>query len=84
LIIGLSPFHLGFLSNCPLSFFPILLRNPSRLSTKLIYHRGAKLSSVKVHFKDANDNLIKTVEATEGDDILSIAHEYDVDLEGEL
>ncbi len=51
--------------------------------------RGAKcewiiLHSVKVYFKDANDNLIKTVEANEGDDILSIAHEYDVDLEGEL
>jgi len=80
LIIGSSPFHLGFLSICPLSFCEI----SSRLSTNLGYPRGAKLSSVKVHFKDANDNLIKTVEATEGDDILSIAHEYDVDLEGEV
>lgn len=40
------------------------------------------LSSLKVHFKDANGNLLKTVEANEGDDILSIAHEYDIDLEG--
>jgi len=26
--------------------------------------------------------LIKTIEANEGDDILSIAHEHDIDLEG--
>lgn len=38
--------------------------------------------SIKIHFKDSNGNLIKTVEANEGDDILSIAHEYDIDLEG--
>jgi len=37
-----------------------------------------------VHFKDSDGNLIKTVEANEGDDILAIAHEYDIDLEGEL
>ncbi|CAL1709464.1 unnamed protein product [Somion occarium] len=36
----------------------------------------------RVHFKDSKGNLIKTVEANEGDDILSIAHEYDIDLEG--
>ncbi|CDO75369.1 hypothetical protein BN946_scf184767.g4 [Trametes cinnabarina] len=40
------------------------------------------LFSLKVHFKDHKGNLIKTVEANEGDDILSIAHEYDIDLEG--
>ncbi|KAG5350934.1 hypothetical protein C0989_008620 [Termitomyces sp. Mn162] len=37
---------------------------------------------IKVHFKDSKGNLIKTVEANEGDDLLSIAHEYDIDLEG--
>ncbi|RPD70639.1 ferredoxin [Lentinus tigrinus ALCF2SS1-7] len=37
---------------------------------------------IKVHFKDSKGNLLKTVEANEGDDILSIAHEYDIDLEG--
>jgi hypothetical protein len=88
LIIGLSPFHLGFPSTCPLSFLPILLRNffPTLDETRLLHGPWRKilLSSVKLHFKDANDNLIKTVEANEGDDILSIAHEYDVDLEGEL
>ncbi|KAL1700011.1 putative YAH1-ferredoxin of the mitochondrial matrix [Schizophyllum commune] len=39
-------------------------------------------TGIKVHFKDSKGNLIKTVEAMEGDDILSIAHEYDIDLEG--
>lgn len=37
---------------------------------------------IKIHFKDSKGTLIKTVEANEGDDILSIAHEYDIDLEG--
>ena len=37
---------------------------------------------IKVHFKDSKGALIRTVEANEGDDILSIAHEYDIDLEG--
>lgn len=38
--------------------------------------------SLKVHFKDSEGKLIRTVEANEGDDILAIAHEYDIDLEG--
>jgi hypothetical protein len=42
------------------------------------------LGSIKVHWKDAKGNLIKTTEANEGDDLLSIAHEYDIDLEGEI
>jgi len=37
---------------------------------------------LKIHFKDAKGTHLKTVEANEGDDILSIAHEYDIDLEG--
>lgn len=39
-------------------------------------------NSIKIHFKDSKDILIKTIEANEGDDILSIAHEHDIDLEG--
>ncbi|KAI3611065.1 mitochondrial matrix iron-sulfur protein [Moniliophthora roreri] len=39
-------------------------------------------TGIKMHFKDSKGNLIKTVEANEGDDILAIAHEYDIDLEG--
>lgn len=35
-----------------------------------------------MHFKDSKGNLLKTVEANEGDDLLTIAHEYDIDLEG--
>jgi hypothetical protein len=42
---------------------------------------GASLR-IKVTFKEANGTVIKTVEGNEGDDLLSIAHEYDVDLEG--
>ena len=38
--------------------------------------------SIKVHFKDSKGNLIKTVEGNDGDDILSLAHEHDIDLEG--
>ncbi|EJF59690.1 ferredoxin [Dichomitus squalens LYAD-421 SS1] len=39
-------------------------------------------TGIKVHFKDSKGNHLKTVEANEGDDILTIAHEYDIDLEG--
>jgi hypothetical protein len=38
--------------------------------------------SIKLHFRDSKGQLIKTVEANDGDDILSIAHEHDIDLEG--
>lgn len=37
---------------------------------------------IKITFKESNGETIKTVEGNEGDDLLSIAHEYDVDLEG--
>lgn len=41
------------------------------------------LPSIKLHFKDHKGNSIKTIEASEGDDVLSLAHEWDIDLEGE-
>ena len=45
--------------------------------------RHAQLSfSIKLHFRDSKGQLINTVEANDGDDILSIAHEHDIDLEG--
>ncbi|EPQ29597.1 uncharacterized protein PFL1_02816 [Pseudozyma flocculosa PF-1] len=44
--------------------------------------RPAPGTGIKLTFRDSKGNDIKTVEANEGDDILSIAHEYDVDLEG--
>lgn len=37
---------------------------------------------IRVTFRDSKGNDIKTVEVNEGDDLLSIAHEYDIDLEG--
>ncbi|KAF8553466.1 ferredoxin [Imleria badia] len=39
-------------------------------------------TGITLHFKDHQGNPIKTIEATEGDDILSLAHEWDIDLEG--
>ena len=39
-------------------------------------------SRIKVNFKNSSGDLLKTVEVNEGDDILSIAHEHDIDLEG--
>lgn len=41
-------------------------------------------NSIKVTFLDPQGKEIKTVEGNEGDDLLSIAHEYDIDLEGAL
>jgi hypothetical protein len=40
------------------------------------------MGSIKVTFRDAKGNDIKTIEGNEGDDLLSLAHEHDVDLEG--
>lgn len=50
-----------------------------------LYHQliPTALPSIKLHFKDHKGNPIKTIEASEGDDILSLAHEWDIDLEGE-
>ena len=45
-------------------------------------HSAHSPRRIQVHFKDSKGNLVKTVEANEGDDLLSIAHEYDIDLEG--
>ncbi|KII91520.1 hypothetical protein PLICRDRAFT_38287 [Plicaturopsis crispa FD-325 SS-3] len=39
-------------------------------------------TGIKLHFKDSKGTPLKTVEVNEGDDILSIAHEHDIDLEG--
>ncbi|KAF8333101.1 2Fe-2S ferredoxin-type domain-containing protein [Cantharellus anzutake] len=39
-------------------------------------------TGLKVHFKDPKGNHLKTVEANEGDSLLDLAKEYDVDLEG--
>ncbi|KAG9015890.1 hypothetical protein FRB90_004311 [Tulasnella sp. 427] len=39
-------------------------------------------TGIKIHFKDHSGELIKTIEGREGDSILDLAHEYDIDLEG--
>ncbi|WVQ74135.1 hypothetical protein IAR50_003727 [Cryptococcus sp. DSM 104548] len=55
-------------------------------STSPRYHgdlvRPEPGTGIKLTFRDSNGADIKTVEGNEGDDILSLAHEYDVDLEG--
>lgn len=40
------------------------------------------LPSIKMTFRDSKGADVKTIEGNEGDDLLSLAHEYDVDLEG--
>jgi len=37
---------------------------------------------INVIFRNSKGQDIKTVECNEGDDLLSLAHEHDVDLEG--
>jgi len=58
----------------------------SFLTSAVVMHGGIQRpepgTGFKVHFKDSKGTHIKTVEVNEGDDILSIAHEYDIDLEG--
>jgi hypothetical protein len=44
----------------------------------------AYIIRIKVTYRDAKGNDIKTVEGNEGDDLLILAHEYDIDLEGEF
>ncbi|KZW00381.1 ferredoxin [Exidia glandulosa HHB12029] len=55
---------------------------PARVLTRHGIERPAPGTGIKVHFKDSKGALIKTVEANEGDNILEVAHEHDVDLEG--
>lgn len=67
---------------CFLFLFDTVVISLPRFVTEkynLILH---PFSRIKLHFKDSKGVLIKTVEANEGDDILSIAHEHDIDLEG--
>ncbi|KAF8740907.1 hypothetical protein AX14_006657 [Amanita brunnescens Koide BX004] len=56
------------------------------LTSSIVLHGGIQRpqagTGLKVHFKDSKGAHLKTVEVNEGDDILSVAHEYDIDLEG--
>lgn len=42
------------------------------------------ISSIKVTYEDSNGKVIKTIEGNEGDNLLLLAHEHDIDLEGEF
>ena len=53
-----------------------------QLSPKFAANLESLLFRIKVHFKDSKGNHLTTVEGSEGDDILSLAHEHDIDLEG--
>lgn len=57
-------------------------RPSSGHSTSIINQNRWCFRRIKVHFKDSKGELIKTIEGNEGDDILSLAHEHDIDLEG--
>ena len=60
-----------------------LLQGPGKCSAASRLSQGLKsCNRIKVHFKDPKGNLLKTIEANEGDDLLSLAHEHDIDLEG--
>ncbi|KAJ3986394.1 2Fe-2S ferredoxin-type domain-containing protein [Lentinula detonsa] len=85
-----NPQHLHGVSNATKPYSRLLdtCPKPKRFfhSTATAAHgnitRPRPGTGIKVNFKDSKGNLIKTVEANEGDDILSIAHEHDIDLEG--
>lgn len=55
-------------------------------SSSVVYHgsvtRPEPGTGIKVYFKDSKGNLLKAIEGNEGDDLLSLAHEHDIDLEG--
>ncbi|CAO1637871.1 unnamed protein product [Sympodiomycopsis kandeliae] len=44
--------------------------------------RPAAGTGIKVTFRDSKGSDLKTIECNEGDDLLSVAHEFDIDLEG--
>jgi len=46
------------------------------------FKKPAPGTGLKVTFRDAHGNDIKTVEANEGNDLLTLAHAYGIDLEG--
>ncbi|KAF8500158.1 ferredoxin [Russula emetica] len=68
-------------SHCHPVFLPLRFRpSPTRCHGTIT--RPEPGTGIKLHFRDSKGQLIQTVEANEGDDILSIAHEHDIDLEG--
>src|ERR1700761_5277053 len=37
---------------------------------------------ITLHFRDSKGTLLKTIQGNEGDNLLELAHEHDIDLEG--
>ncbi|KAI0284547.1 2Fe-2S ferredoxin-type domain-containing protein [Russula aff. rugulosa BPL654] len=73
--------HRLFVSSyCQPVFLPFRFRPSTRCHGTIT--RPEPGTGINLHFRDSKGQLIKTVEANEGDDILSIAHEHDIDLEG--
>lgn len=56
--------------------------NSCHLPLPLPTLKPPNFGSIKIHFRDSKGELLKTVEANEGDDLLSIGQEHDIDLEG--
>ncbi|PVG01567.1 ferredoxin [Serendipita vermifera] len=57
------------------------------IHTSSAHHHGsitrpAPGTGIKVHFHDSKGNHIKTVEGNEGDSLLDLAQEHDIDMEG--
>lgn len=67
-------------------YTPCLIQKRSFQTSIRVQHGGIERpepgKGIKITFRDSKGNDIKTVEVNEGDDLLSIAHEYDIDLEG--
>ena len=57
---------------------PALIPQLNSFALRIVLHR------LKVTFRDASGKDIQTVEANEGDDLLTLAHAYGIDLEGEI
>ncbi|CCL98736.1 uncharacterized protein FIBRA_00741 [Fibroporia radiculosa] len=71
--LQMRPLHFGYTSNA---------FHSSAVASHGSITRPEPGTGIKLHFKDSKGSPLKTVEVNEGDDILSIAHEHDIDLEG--
>lgn len=69
-------------SHCYPVFLPFRFRPSPTARCHGTITRPEPGTGIKLHFRDSKGQPIKTVEANDGDDILSIAHEHDIDLEG--
>ncbi|CAE6426929.1 unnamed protein product [Rhizoctonia solani] len=70
----------------PLNSTSLHIPRRSLTFTSIRWHNQVTIpepgTGIKLHFKDSKGELIKTIECNEGDNILDLAHEHDIDLEG--